>query len=110
MNIPKVIDYDEVDEGVQIFKIGGKEVKVDIFKTFQDINKITELRKTFPNQDTSIIEDLAELMKTYGFGEVSHAIVLRFVQNIKDIATILKKNIESNRIYVEPIQESMPSI
>lgn len=106
MNIPKVIELDEQDEGFQEFKIGGKSVVVDVFKTFQDINQIVETRKTFPDQETTLIDDISKLMEEKGFGKVSHATVLRFIQNIKDIASILKKNIESSRIYVEPTQES----
>jgi len=109
MQKPAVITLDEEDEGFQEFKLGGKSIIVDIFKTFQDIQKLTEARRAFPNQENSLVDDISELMEKYGFGKVSHATVLKFVQNIKDIATILKKNIESNRIYVEPTQESTPS-
>mgnify|MGYP006935545702 CR=1 FL=1 len=89
-----VIDLGQEDEGFRDFKLGETTVSLDIFKVFNDLSDITKKRSMFPDMEGHLVEDIAELLKSYGFSKISHAAALKFVKHIKSIAADLKKNID----------------
>lgn len=88
------IDLGQEDEGFVEFKLGDKSVSLDVFKVFNDLADLTKKRTMFTDMDGHLVDDICELLISYGFTKVSNATALKFVKHVKSISLELKKNID----------------
>lgn len=87
-----MIDLGKVDEGIQVFKLGDQEIPVDIYQACKAVMDIKQRHDQF--NEGFWLNDIVELLVSYGFNKCSTSTAMKFVKQISILAEELKKNIE----------------